>query len=94
MIGNQGVEVGGRKFNRLFAILCHRRAKTIQGQFGDLQRIVAMTCNLHVDGMAGSKSIDRLVVDENDAPTHNQSHGDAAEEDDETTSPKATQTCF
>ena len=94
MIGNQGVEVGGRKFDRLFAILCHRCAKTIEGQFGDLERIAVTTCDLHVDGMAGSKSIDRLVVGENDAATDNQSHGDAAQEDDKTTSPKATQTCF
>ena len=94
MIGNQGVEVGRRKLDRLFAILCQRCAQTIQGQFGDLLRIVVMTCNLHVDRMGGSKSIDRLVVDENDAAAENQSHGDAAQEDDETTPPKATQTCF
>ena len=44
--------------------------------------------------MGGSKAIDRLVVNENDAATGNQSYGDAAQKNDETTSPKATQTCF
>ena len=53
-----------------------------------------MTCKLHVDRMGGSKAIDGLVVDKNDAAAGNQSHGDAAQEDDETTSPKATQTRF
>jgi hypothetical protein len=87
---DQGVQIGGSKFDCLFAIVSESRSKSIEGQPGDLDCISARRDNLQISRTNGGKPIEHLSIKIERAGPDHHGHRDAGQEDDKAAFRKTT----